>query len=577
VERERPKGRYTLQVFATDLDRNAIEKARLGVYPVNISSDVSPERLRRFFVKEEGEKYRVTRQIRDMVTFAPHDLVRDPPFTKLDILVCRNVLIYLETELQRRLIPLFHYSLRPGGVLFLGNSETVGAQGGLFVPLEARSRLYRRKEVPVRPGQADFSQSVFALSPAQPLPASQPRTVPNLQSLADELILRQFSPAAVLASDKGELLYFNGRTGKYLEAPAGKVNWNIFAMAGEGLQAPLRAGFQRAARQQRAVTTHGTIAGADGGTSLVDVTVARLQDPEALRGTFLVAFRDVASAVTSGSAKRGRSTRGEHPRLTELQREVRQLHADLRNTREDMQSSQEELRSANEELQSTNEELQSTNEELTTSKEEMQSMNEELQTVNAELQAKVDELSRASNDMKNLLNSTDIATIFLDGGLRVRRFTSQASRLMKLIPGDLGRPITDLASDLLYPGLGPDVKEVLRSLVRSEKEVPTATGRWYTARVMPYRTLDDVVDGGVITFTDITEAKRLEARLRDSRERFAKLLANLPPDIALLDENGVEVPRDRLLTRIADSKEVDFSSWKLALVRRPEPARLERA
>ncbi|MGZ6162421.1 MAG: chemotaxis protein CheB [Myxococcaceae bacterium] len=576
VERERRKVRYTLQVFATDLDRNAIEKARRGVYPVNISSDVSPGRLRRFFVKEESGNYRVRQQIRDMVTFAPHDLIRDAPFTRLDILVCRNVLIYLETELQRRLIPLFHYSLRPGGLLFLGNSETVGTEGGLFAPLDAKLRLYVRNEVPLRLGQPDFSAAHFPASPAQPLPASQAKTVPNLQSLADELILRQFSPATVLVSDKGELLYLNGRTSKYLEAPAGKVNLNIFAMAGEGLRASLRAAFQRAARQQRPVTTHGTTAGATGSTSLVDVTVVRLRDPEALRGTFLVVFRDVASSVASGSARRARS-QGEHPRLTDMQREVRQLHADLRSTREDMQSSQEELRSANEEMQSTNEELQSTNEELTTSKEEMQSMNEELQTVNAELQAKVDELSRASNDMKNLLDSTNIATIFLDGGLRVRRFTSQASRLMNLIPGDVGRPITDLASDLLYPGLGPDVKEVLRTLVRSENQVTTATGRSYTARVMPYRTLDDVVDGVVITFTDVTEATRVEARLRESRERFAKLLANLPADIALFDENGVEVPRDRLLTRIADSKEVDFSSWKVALARGPEPSRLERS
>jgi two-component system CheB/CheR fusion protein len=236
-----------------------------------------------------------------------------------------------------------------------------------------------------------------------------------------------------------------------------------------------------------------------------------------------------------------------------------------------MQSSQEELTSANEELQSTNEELQSTNEELTTSKEEMQSMNEELQTVNAELQAKVDELSRASNDLKNLLDSTEIATIFLDSALRVRRFTSQASRLMKIIPGDIGRPITDLGSDLLYPALGSDVQEVLRTLARSEKEVATADGHWYRTRVMPYRTLDDVIDGVVITFTGITEAKQLEGRLRSSRERFAKLLRNLPPGIALLDEHGEAVPRDRVLARITESQEVDFSSWRMVPTGRAEP------
>jgi two-component system CheB/CheR fusion protein len=578
LERERPKGRFTFRVFATDLDRAAVEKARQGLYPPNISSDVSPERLRRFFVKEEGGSFRVTRAIREMVTFAPHDLVKDAPFTRLDVMVCRNVLIYLEPDLQRRLVSLFHYSLAPGGVLFLGSSETVGtARGGVFEPLDAKLRLYRREESAARSARIDFPPSFFSPSRAAPRPGGSAKSVANLQTLADELVLRQLSPAAVLVTDKGELLYLNGRTGKYLEAPAGKVNWNVFAMATDGLRAALRTAFQRATRQERPATVRGTAAGTDGHPHPVDVTVTRLQEPEALRGTLLVAFHDVPAAGARGAAKDRRTT-GEHPRLAELQREVRELHDELRSTREDMQSSQEELRSANEELQSTNEELQSTNEELTTSKEELQSMNEELQsmneelqTVNAEQQARVDELSRASNDMKNLLNSTDIATIFLDSVLRVRRFTSQASRLMKIIPGDVGRPITDLGSELVYAELGADVAEVLRTLARSEKEVVTADGRWYMARAMPYRTLDDVIDGVVITFSEITEAKRLEKRLRSSRERFARLLRDLPPGIALLDEHGAPVPRDEVVERIADSGDVDFSSWRVVPTVRGEP------
>jgi two-component system, chemotaxis family, CheB/CheR fusion protein len=570
LEKVRPKARYSLQIFATDLDRNAIERARQGVYPPNIASDVSPARLQRFFVKEEGGSYRVTREIREMVTFAPHDLVKDAPFTKLDVLVCRNVLIYLDPDLQRRLIPHFHYSLCPGGVLFLGSSETAGTQAGLFAPMDAKLRLYRRVESTVRNGPAELPSTLFSQNYRPSSPAGPAKSLPNLQSMADELILRHLSPAAVLVSDKGELLYLNGRTGKYLEAPAGKVNWNVFAMATDGLRAALRAAFQKATRQQRPATARGTTAGADGSTCLVEVTVTRLQDPEALRGTLLVAFNDVPAAVPSATSRRGRSS-GELPRLAELQREVRQLHDELRSTREDMQSSQEELRSANEELQSTNEELQSTNEELTTSKEEMQSMNEELQTVNAELQAKVDELSRASNDMKNLLNSTDIATLFLDRALRVRRYTSEASHLIKIIAGDVGRPITDLGSELLYPELASDVQEVLRTLARSEKEVATADGHWYMARVMPYRTLDEVIDGVVITFSDVTKAKQLEGRLRSSRERFAKLLRDFPPGIALLDEHGEVVPRDRVLARIAESQEVDFSSWRMVPTGRADP------
>jgi two-component system CheB/CheR fusion protein len=439
----------------------------------------------------------------------------------------------------------------------------------LFEPINAKLRLYRREESAVQLGRANFPPTLFSPHYPEPRLGGPAKPVPNLQALADELVLRQLSPAAVLVSDKGELLYLNGRTGKYLEAPAGKVNWNVFAMATDGLRAALRAAFQRATRQQRPATARGTAVGADGSTCPVDVTATRLQEPEALRGTFLVAFHDVPATGPRGASKGRRST-SEHPRLAELQREVRELHDELGSTREDMQSSQEELRSANEELQSTNEELQSTNEELTTSKEEMQSMNEELQTVNGELQAKVNELSRTSDDMKNLLNSTDIGTIFLDSALRVRRFTSQASRLLKIIPGDVGRPITDLGSDLLYPGLGSDVAEVLRTLARSEKEVAT-DGHWYMARIMPYRTLDDVIDGVVITFSEITEAKQLEERLRSSRERFAKLLRNLPPGIAILDERGEKVPRDRLLARIAESQNVDFSSWRMVPTGRDEP------
>ncbi len=564
VDKERPKARFTIQIFATDLDRNAIQRARQGVYPPNISSDVTPERLQRFFMKEDDGSYRVRKEIREVVTFAPHDLIKDAPFTRLDLLVCRNVLIYLEPELQRRLISLFHYSLSPGGVLFLGNSETVGEGAGLFAPLDPKLRIYRCKSSTVRLRQVEFP---VALSPRMGKPlASTEKAAPNLQALADELVLRRFSPAAVLVSDKGELLYLNGRTGKYLEPPAGRVNWNVFAMAVDGIRGPLRSAFQKAGRQRRPVIAHGTVVGIDGDISAVNITVAQLHEPETLRGMFLIAFHDVALAVPSRSARRGQ--RADAPgRLAELQREVRQQHDELRSTREDMQSSQEELRSANEELQSTNEELQSTNEELTTSKEEMQSMNEELQTVNAELQAKVDELSRASNDMKNLLNSTEIATVFLDSALRVRRFTSQAARLMRLIPGDIGRPVTDLASDLLYPGLGNDVQEVLRTLVFSEREIVTTDGRWHRARVMPYRTMDDVIGGIVITFTDITSAKQLEAQLRSSRERFAKLLDELPPGVELLDEAGRVVPRGAVLDRIGESPQGSFSSWKVAVIR----------
>ncbi len=562
LAKARPKVSFSLQIFATDLDRHAIEKARQGVYPANISSDVSPHRLSRFFVKQQDGTFRVNKEIRETVILAQQDVTREPPFTRMDIVVCRNLLIYLEPELQRRLIPLFHYSLQPGGLLFLGTSETISGMTGLFGSVDPKLRIYLRKESSTRPDSVGVP-SFF--SPARTAAAPESgvaKASVNLQGAADELILRQFGPVAALVNEKGDILYFNGRTGKYLEPAAGKANLNVFAMAREGLRYGIASALQKAFRQKRAITVRGLTVGTNGGSQGVDLTVKPLQEPDVLRGTCLVVFHDVAAApVAGGGGKHGRRTHG--PAHAELEREVKHLHDELRSTREDMQTSQEELRSANEELQSTNEELQSTNEELTTSKEEMQSMNEELQTVNAELQGKLNELSRASSDMKNLLESTEIATLFLDGSLCIRRYTEQATRFLRLIPTDVGRPITDVATDLVFPGLPDAVPQVLRSLVPLQKEITTRDGRWFSTRVMPYRTLDGVVDGAVITFMDITAAKRLEAELRGSRERFGALLENLPDGLTVMDGQGRTLPKTSVLKSITDAPSEDLAGWRI--------------
>jgi two-component system CheB/CheR fusion protein len=334
-------------------------------------------------------------------------------------------------------------------------------------------------------------------------------------------------------------------------------------MAREGLRYGLSSALQKAARQGRAVTVRGLSVGTDGGTEDVDVTVKPLQEPDPLRGTCLVVFREAPPRPPAGKGDRKRARARPPPRAAELERETRRLHEELRSTREDMQSTQEELRSANEELQSANEELQSTNEELTTSKEEMQSMNEELQTVNAELQAKVDELSRSSNDMRNLLNSTEIATLFLDGALCVRRYTERTTRLLRLIPTDAGRAITDVTTDLQFPELPDAVGQVLRTLVPVEREVPTADGRWYSTRILPYRTVDDVIDGVVITFMDITASKRLEGELRASRERFGALLERLPPGLAVVDGRGRALAREAVLEAITSAATDDLATWRV--------------
>jgi two-component system CheB/CheR fusion protein len=461
----------------------------------------------------------VRKEIREMVIFAPQNLIMEPPFTKLDILSCRNLLIYLGPEVQKKLIPLFHYSLSPDGLLFLGIAETIGGFTDLFAPVSGKSRIYQRTAASLLPEPIEFPSSFNAPPSGKPEPSPTAKPPPSLQSLADQLVLQRYAPPAVIVNDKGDIFYVSGRTGKYLEPAAGKANWNIFAMAREGLRHELSGAFQKALRQKGRVALHGLKVGTDGGEQCVDIVIQRLEEPGPLQGLVMIVFTDVATPETVKAAVRSPKAHPRNAQLAELERELLRVRSEGRATHEEMQTSQEELRSANEELQSTNE-------ELTTSKEEMQSLNEELQTLNTELQAKVDELSRASNDMKNLLNSTDIATLFLDNDLNVRRFTPPAAKIIKLIPADVGRPITDLASDLRYPELVEDTQEMLRTLAATEKPISARDGRWFTVRIMPYRTLDDRIDGVVITFADISAAKTLEAELRKTQAGLEKRVAD---------------------------------------------------
>ncbi len=506
---------FTLQIYATDLDKDAIDKARQGLFTENIVADVSPARLNQFFLKED-HGYRVSKQIRSMVIFAPQNLIMDPPFTTLDILCCRNLLIYLTPELQKKLLPLFHYCLNPGGVLFLGSAETIGSFTHLFSPLGLKERLFQRTE-PSSIGNTHELPAVFSRTQRSGpiVPQISPRPVASLQVLADQLLHERFAPPAVLVNEQGDIIYVSGRTGKYLEPAAGKANWNVIAMAREGLRYDLASALQTVYRKKGTIKLKNIKINADSETRFVDLTVQSLEEPKELSGMVLILFSDTIAPVVSDLPTKEGKALLKSTKLLELERELQRAREEVRANREEMQTSQEELKSMNEELQSTNEELQSTNEELTTSKEEMQSLNEELQSVNAELQAKLDELSAANNDMKNLLNSTDIATVFLDNELQVRRFTLQAKTIIKFIASDIGRPITDLASDLLYPELVHDAHEVLRTLVFCERSITTENGRWFAVRIMPYRTMDNRIDGVVITFGDISAAKKVEAGLRE--------------------------------------------------------------
>jgi chemotaxis methyl-accepting protein methylase/PAS domain-containing protein len=507
LEKVRPEDRYTLQIYATDIDEEAIARARKGVYPDNIAADVSPERLSHFFVHEKTG-HRINKEIRDMVIFAAQNLISDPPFTKIDLLCCRNLLIYFGPVLQKKLMPMFHYALNHDGFLVLGSAETVGNANFQFQPLDSKSRIYRRLvDHSSQTAPLEFSPvgrpTMVTVSPPAGEAAGQSEA---MERQVDQFIQQQFAPPAVLVNGDGDILYISGRTGKYLEPAAGKVNINIHAMAREGLREALTGVIRNAQRQVEPIRLNGLRIGTNGGTQWVNLVVQGLTNPEALRGRVLIVFYDIAPP-NPGKGRRKSAD------LETLETEMKQTREALRVAHEEMQSSLEEYQSTNEELQSANEELQSTNEELTTSKEELQSLNEELLTVNAELLSKVDELNGVRNDMTNLLNSTHIATVFLDNEMKLRRFTQHATALFKLIPNDIGRKLSDIVTDLDYPTLINDAQEVLNTLVFHESQAKTHDGRWFRVRIMPYRTMENLIDGVVITFIDISEVKQLEAKL----------------------------------------------------------------
>ena len=502
----------TLQIFASDLSPDAIATARAGRYPATISACMHADYVARYFTPQAGALV-VGKPIRDMVLFAQHDVVLDPPFTRLDILTCRNLLIYFDATLQRRLLPLFHYSLRPGSLLLLGSSETVGSFSTLFEPVDSKLRFYMRRHTLSAAGPEFLLKSfppLLKLTKDTSMPSSPnaAQGSDSLQAAADHVLLQVHAPPAVVVNAAGDIVYISGRTGKYLEPAAGKANWNFHAMVRESLREPVSSALRQALTKNEAVQVRGLRVVAAGGVQGVDVTVQPLHEPAALQGTLMIVFHDVATPVRGS-----RRTAASAAQATHLA-EVQQCRDEIQTLREENRASREELQSANEELQSTNEELQSANEELTTSKEEMQSMNEELQTVNGEMQTKLDDLALAQSDMKSLLNSTEIAMLFLDQNLNVRRFTDRAAKIINLRDSDIGRPLSDLTTSLQYPTMHDDAHETLRTLVFSEKQIQTSDQRWFSVRIMPYRRLDNVIDGAVITFVDITATKQVEATLR---------------------------------------------------------------
>lgn len=512
----------SVQIFATDIDEEALSVARMGLYPESIAADVSEARLDRFFTKD-GNMYQVSKQLREMIIFAPHNLIKDPPFSRLDLLSCRNVLIYLGPELQKRLMPLFHYTLRRDGFLFLGTSENIGASRDLFAVVDKKWRLFQRKGVALR---RDAIIPIMYSEAGQPL-LGQGQTADdqegwNLGKIARNNLLDLYAPACVIINTNQDIVHYHGRTGKYLEPSTGEPSHNILKMARQGLRSELRRAILRATRTNESVIREHVAVKTNGEKQLINLVVHPISQPEAAQGLVLVAFEEAVEAAEEVSAGREIPDSAD-PVVHQLESELKETKEDLQSTIEELETSNEELKSANEELLSVNEELQSTNEELETSKEELQSVNEELVTVNTELQTKVEELAQANSDINNLLVSTEIPTIILNRNLQIKRFTPSAGELFNLIPTDVDRPFSHISHNLRYDTLMEDIESVLDTLIHQEKEVQTHEDSWYLMRILPYRTVDNVIDGVILTFANVTAFKEVEEKLEQRYEQLQTL------------------------------------------------------
>jgi two-component system, chemotaxis family, CheB/CheR fusion protein len=523
----------SLQIFGTDLDAGAIEAARTGRYPDGIRADVLPRRLERYFLQDDGT-YGIRKEVRDTVIFALQNVIKDPPFTKLDVISCRNLLIYMKPDLQEKLLPMFHHALKPEGLLFLGPSESIGSPRHLFETLDKRWKVFRRKEsltdrrallqIPARLAAGD--QGTRDAARTEPS-VKEPRH----ETTIERVLLQQLAPPCVVVNERGDIVYIHGRTGMYLEPSRGQPRNNILEMAREGLQIELASAMRQCAASGTEVVREGVRVKTNSEFHSIKLTVAKLHEPEAVRDLLLVTFHPLPPDVpeTPGKSRPRRKKTPGAERTEQLERELQHIKEAYRATVEESQT-------LNEELQSNNEELQSSNEELETSKEELESLNEELTTVNAQLQSKLSELSQVNDDMQNLLNSTDIATIFLDADLNTRRYTEKATRLVMLRPTDVGRPIFELASNLEYEGLAADCREVLSTLMRKERIVHTTGGESYLMRIVPYRTTENVIDGLVLTFVDIERFIQAARETERSGEFFKHIVETVRHPLLVLDK-----------------------------------------
>ncbi len=526
-----------IQIFATDINKETIEIARTAKFPEGISADISAERLRRFFIKEGGV-YRARKTIRDMVVFAVQNFISDPPFSKLDLISCRNVLIYMDSVLQKKVIPLFHYTLNQSGYLFLGSSETIGEFIGLFSPVDTKWKIFQRKGIVAGKALDYLRAPTDDAHPAYLKRLEQPVFKEmNIREIAERLILDEYAPPCVFIDEKFDIFYFHGSTERYLTHPPGEPTFNLITMAREDLRYQLSSALNKALKQKKAVLRETLRIKQKEGYQTVDVIIRTIPQPTLKQKIMMVVFEEKTPPAEQFMKKKKTAGAARIDlRVSSLEKELQSTKEYLQTTIEQIQTTNEELRSANEELQSTNEELQSTNEELATSKEELQSTNEELVTVNSELQDKIEALMQANSDINNLLAGTDIGTIFLDNDLRIKRFTPAMTNFFNLIHTDIDRPISDITSKIPLVNISQEVRAVLKDLQKKEFEIQTENGAWYSMRILPYQTIENTIDGVVITFMDISGRKKAEQLGETARIYAESIVDTVREPLVVLDE-----------------------------------------
>ncbi len=532
---------FNVQIFGTDLDLDAIQTARAGQY-TSISADISPKRLRKYFYKKDNS-YTIKNELREMVIFSTHNVITDPPFTKLDMITCRNLLIYLETEAQEKVLSNFNYSLNPDGILFLGPSENIGDFLDSFNVIDSKWKIFKcvkstgfpvgnlkRNPISYQKSPA-YWDSIFALKDSK---TGQELDVTNV---AEQNLINIYAPPSVLINHVGDILYIHGHVGDYLEPSPGKAHMNILEMAKKSIKLSLSTAIQSATKENKKVSFEQVkIDDSKENTHYIKLTVNPLKTPGTVKGLLIVSFEKIDNKIDLKDHIKLDPLSKSSDHIMALENELTMTKERLNTTIEEMTTSNEELKSANEELQSLNEESQSTNEELETSKEELQSINEELSTVNSELQNKIDELSETNDDMTNLFNSTEIAIVFVDNELNIRRFTEESTKLIKLIESDTGRPLGDFNLDINYPDIIKDITQVIDKLNPIEKEVKTTKGEWYKVRITPYKTSKNIINGATITFTNINNLKNTQEKIQSALNYSNDVVNTIREPLVVLDQ-----------------------------------------